>query len=138
MFLIDTNVISEARKQTRANIGVTEFFTNAADTGDALYLSVIAIGELRRGVELIRHRGDAAQAQRLDEWLSVVIDQYREMILSFDSDAAQVWGRLRVPNPEHELDKQVAAIALVNGLTIVTRKVMHFQGTGATVRNPFQ
>ena len=138
MFLIDANVISEARKQTRANTGVTEFFRNAEDNGDALYLSVIAIGELRRGVELIRHRGDAAQAVRLDEWLSVVIDQYREMILPFDSDAAQVWGRLRVPNPEHELDKQIAAIALVNSLTVVTRNASHFSGTGVAVLNPFR
>jgi toxin FitB len=138
MYLIDTNVISEARKQSRANAGVTEFFKRTAERSDALYLSVLTIGELRRGVELIRHRGDSAQALQLDAWLQVVLNEYRELILPFDHDAAQVWGRLRVPNPEHELDKQVAAIALVNGLTVVTRNTAHFQATGVGVLNPFR
>jgi predicted nucleic acid-binding protein len=66
-----------------------------------------------------------------------MLDQYRDNILCFDAEAAQVWGRLRVPHPEHELDKQVAAIALVNGLTVVTRNAADFANTGVKVRNPF-
>ena len=69
MYLIDTNVISEARKATRAHPGVSAFFREAADRGDALYLSVVTLGELRRGVELIRHRGDVTQANLLESWL---------------------------------------------------------------------
>jgi len=138
VYLIDTNVISEARKGARANPGVMAFFGQAADRGDALFLSVITVGELRRGVELIRHRGDAQQALTLESWLTGVLDQYRQFILDFDVEAAQVWGRLRVPHAEHEIDKQIAAIALVNDLTVVTRNTADFAGTGVRLLNPFQ
>ena len=113
------------------------FFGDAVVRQEALYLSVVSIGELRRGVELIRHRGDMQQAQLLGNWLSDVLDQYRNNILPFDIDAAQVWGRLRVPDAGHEIDKQIAAIALINGLTVVTRNTADFAGTGVSVRNPF-
>ena len=61
----------------------------------------------------------------------------RENILTFEAEAAQVWGRLRVPNPGHELGKQIAAIALVNDLTVVTRNTADFEGTGVKLINPF-
>ena len=63
--------------------------------------------------------------------------QFGDNILAFDSDAAQVWGLLRVPRADHELDKQIAAIALVNDLTIVTRNIADFEGTGVRLVNPF-
>ena len=137
MYLIDTNVISEARKQGKADAGVRAFFDKASRDDEALYLSVITLGELRRGVELIRHRGDKQQASLLEAWMDTVVDQYGERILGFDADAAQVWGRLRVPHAEHELDKQIAAIALVHDLTVVTRNTADFAGTGVRMLNPF-
>ena len=137
MYLIDTNVISEARKKEKANPGVTRFLRDSAAQGQQLYLSAISVGELRRGVELIRHRGDRQQAALLDTWLDGVLDHYSKHILAFDGVAAQVWGRLRVPHPEHELDKQIAAIALVNALTVVTRNTADFAGTGVDLLNPF-
>jgi len=135
--LIDTNVISEARKKSKANPGVIDFFNRVASAGALVYLSVITVGELRRGVELIRLRGDAEQAGLLEDWLSAVLEQYADKVLAFDADAAQVWGRLRVPNPEHALDKQIAATALVHDLTVVTRNSADFAGTGVKVMNPF-
>ena len=66
MYLIDTNVISEARKRTRADPGVNDFFAQAAAADEPLYLSAVTVGELRRGVELIRYRGDGAQADVLE------------------------------------------------------------------------
>ncbi len=137
MYLIDTNVISEARKRSRANPGVIDFFNRVASAGDPVYLSVITIGELRRGVGLIRQRGDTEQAGLLEHWLSAVLEQYSDKVLAFDADAAQVWGRLRVPKPEHALDKQIAATALVHDLTVVTRNGSDFAGTGVKVMNPF-
>ncbi len=137
MYLIDTNVISEARKKSRANPGVIDFFHRVASAGDPVYLSVITVGELRRGVELIRLRGDAEQAGLLEDWLAAVLEQYADKVLAFDADAAQVWGRLRVPNPEHALDKQIAATALVHDLTVVTRNSADFAGSGVKVMNPF-
>jgi toxin FitB len=137
MYLIDTNIISEARKKANANPGVAAFFEKAIASGEPVYLSAISVGELRRGVELIRHRGDTVQAELLEAWLSCILEQFAENILPFDADAAQVWGRLRVPDPDHELDKQIAAIALVNDLTLVTRNTADFKDTGVKLQNPF-
>lgn len=137
MYLIDTDVISEARKGDNANVGVRAFFSRATGDDIALFLSAITIGELRQGVELIRHRGDENQAQRLGRWLSRVTNEYADAILPFDHETAQVWGRLRAPHPENPLDKQIAAIALIYDLTVVTRNVAHFTPTGVRLLNPF-
>ena len=137
MYLIDTNVISEMRKGARANLGVRDFFATAVSEGLPAYVSVVTIGELRRGVELIRHRGDIGQAGTLDVWLAQILVEYQDCILEFGEEAAQVWGRLRVPHPENALDKQIAAIALVHDLTVVTRNDKDFARTGVRFRNPF-
>lgn len=135
MYLIDTNVISEARKGRRANPGV-QAFLRSADSGD-IYLSVQTIGEIRRGLENIRNRGDIAQAQLLEGWLALVLTEYADRILDFDADCAQVWGKLMSPHPQHPIDKQIAAIALIHDVTVVTRNVDDFKGTGARAHNPF-
>ena len=137
MYLVDTDVISELRKRGKANKGVTKFFRDAARDETALYLCAVTIGELRRGVELIRHRDDVAQAQLLDDWLQLILREYHDNILPLDADAAQVWGRLRVPHPENALDKQIAATALIHDLTLLTRNEKHFAGTGVKLLNPF-
>jgi toxin FitB len=59
-------------------------------------------------------------------------------VLTFDSDAAQLWGRLRVPHPEHAIDKQIAAIALLHELTVGTRNTTDFLVTGVRLLNPFE
>lgn len=137
MYLIDTNVISEARKGRTSNPGVTAFFRRCAEDGSPLWLSVVTVGELRRGVDLIRHRSDMAQADKLEAWLSKLVKDYRDSILPFDLDAAQIWGRLRVPHPENSLDKQIAATALLHDLTVVTRNTADFEATGVRLLNPF-
>lgn len=137
MYLIDTNVISELRKKENINSGVKDFFTQAAFNNAPMYISVVTIGELRRGIELIRHRGDSAQSQMLEQWLNVIIEEYDEHILEFSQEAAQVWGALRVPHHENAIDKQIAATALVYDLCVVTRNVEDFKTTGAKVINPF-
>jgi len=137
VFLIDTNVISEVRKRERADPGVAAFFRDIASNQEAVFLSAVTVGELRRGAEIIRHRGDRPQAQQLEAWLEELLREYHDRVLSFDADAAQVWGRLRAPNPQHVIDKQIAAIALINDLTVVTRNVGDFANTGVKLRNPF-
>ena len=137
MYLIDTNVISELRKKTRANRGVISFFQKINDSKQEIYLSVISIGELRRGIELIRHRGDIEQAKLLENWLERLLSDYSEKILELDTVSAQLWGRLRIPNPENSIDKQIAAIALVHDLIVVTRNITDFDSTGVATFNPF-
>lgn len=137
MYLIDTNVISEARKGPRAHPGVRRFFRQASTAGTPLFLSVVTLGELRRGVELIRHRGDTAPAAVLEAWLDLVLQGYGDSILPLDADAAQVWGRLRVPSPEHPIDKLIAATALIHDLTVVTRNTADFLPTPVRCLNPF-
>src|SRR5688500_14048864 len=98
VYLIDTNIISEARKGSLANPGVQAFFRQAMKMGTGVFLSVMTVGELRRGIDHIRHRGDTVQANCLDAWLTMVVDEYHDYILPIDQDIAQVWGRLRVPH----------------------------------------
>ncbi len=137
MYLIDTNVISELRKRGRADRGVIDFFHRAAEEHAGLYLSVVTVAELRRGVELIRHRGDLPQAGRLEDWLDGMLRDYSQNILGVDEEIGQLWGRLRVPGAEQALDKLIAATALIHDLIVVTRNVADFKGTGARVLNPF-
>jgi predicted nucleic acid-binding protein len=135
VYLIDTNVVSEARKGKKANPGVLKFFqtTNA----NALYLPVQTLGEIRRGLENLRQRGDLPQAMKLEKWLDLVVNDYADRILGFDEECAQVWGRLMSPHHEHPIDKQIAAIALIHDLKVVTRNVNDFRGTGVGLVNPF-
>ena len=137
MYLIDTDVISEVRKEEKANAGVRQFFADADRDNVPMYLSVVTIGEMRQGVEIIRHRGDESQARVLERWLERVIDRFEDAILSFDQETAEIWGRLRVPNRENPLDKQIAATAIINELAVVTRNIAHYAPTGVGLLNPF-
>ncbi len=137
MYLIDTNVISELRKKERANTGVQGFFKMLVEKETPGFISVVTIGELRRGIEMIRRRGDKVQADKLEEWFITLLEDYSDRILNFTSEEAQVWGCLQVHHHENALDKQIAAIALTNGLTLVTRNTDDFINTGVELLNPF-
>jgi predicted nucleic acid-binding protein len=138
MYLVDTDVISEARKGGATNPGVVDFFRSARLERTGLFLSVITVGEIRHGVERIRHRGDELQAQRLERWLNSLLEQFADHILPFDADCAQLWGRLRVPDATNPIDKQIGATALIHGLTVVTRNISHFRCCGVPAQSPFR
>jgi len=137
MYLLDTNVVSELRKKSKVNKGVKAFFSKVAHEEASLYISAITIGELRRGVELIRHRGDDDQALMLENWLNNIVMNYKDNILEFSEAEAQVWGKLRVPHHENAIDKQIAATALTYNLELVTRNISDFDTTGVNLINPF-
>jgi predicted nucleic acid-binding protein len=135
MFLIDTNVLSERRKGRNADAGVVEFFRDAKNE---VFLPVQVAGEIEGGIERLRQRGDHPQAHILEKWFQLVLGEFSEHFLAFDLECAKVWGSLIGVNEQHSIDKQIAAIALMHDLTIVTRNTAHFRGTGARLMNPFQ
>lgn len=135
MFLIDTNVLSELRKGGQCNVGVREFFGSTAKSD--LYIAVQTVGEIMRGLENLRHRGSSKQAALLQAWLDLILSDYVDRHLDFDLHCAQVWGMLMSPQAAHPIDKQIAAIALVYDLTVVTRNTSDFTSTGVRLKNPF-
>ena len=138
MFLIDTDVVSELRKKNRADKGVLNFFQQYQVESDRCFVSSITLGELRRGVELIRVRGDLQQAELLERWLVQVRSDFANRILPIDLDVAELWGKLRVPNATNSIDKLISATALINTLMVVTRNIKHFEKTGVPVLSPFE
>lgn len=133
-YLLDTNVISELRKGKRAESSVSNWFGGLAD--QEIYLSVLTIGEIRRGVESVRRR-DPDSAAALDSWLSRVAETHRDRILPVDRAIAEEWGRMNVPDPLPVVDGLLAATAKIVGLTLVTRNVADVEATGVELLNPF-
>jgi predicted nucleic acid-binding protein len=133
-YLLDTNVIAELRKEARADAHVTAWFADLAD--EEIFLSVLTIGEIRRGIESVRRR-DPDSAATLDRWLSSLSEAHGDRILPIDDVIAGEWGRMNVPDPLPVVDGLLAATARVLGLTLATRNVADVEGTGVELCNPF-
>lgn len=133
-FLLDTNVVSELRKGPRADRKVAAWFAGL-ESGE-LFLSVLVVGEIRRGIERIRRR-DPKSAQALDRWLSGLSAGFEDRILPVDRRVAEEWGRMNVPDPVPVLDALMAATAKVHGLVLATRNVKDVASTGVRTVNPF-
>ena len=134
-FLLDTDVISELRKGERADSNVLEWFSTLED--EEILLSVLTIGEIRRGIESIRLR-DRDAAAALDGWLHRLVAQYGDRILPVDQSIADEWGRFNVPDPIPVIDGLLAATAKIHGLTLATRNVRDVGRTGVRLVNPFE
>lgn len=137
-YLLDTNVVSELRKigDGKADARVAAW----VDTEDAesFFISAITILELERGVLGIQRR-DAAQGARLRAWLdNHVRPEFAGRILPIDDQIAMRCAHLHIPDRRNEVDALIAATALVHGLTVATRNVQDFEGTGVVVVNPWQ
>ncbi|WP_353193905.1 type II toxin-antitoxin system VapC family toxin [Pandoraea pnomenusa] len=137
MYLLDTNVISECRKAGGGDEGVQRFIRLTDRRRARRYLSVITLGELQRGVSLLRYRNDKCQAALIESWLETLRRDHAQDILPVDLRVSNVWARLRVPHQQHPVDKLIAATALVHQLVVVTRNVKDFADTGVEVYNPF-
>lgn len=133
-YLIDTNVISELRKGGRADSGVKSWFEALAD--EEVFLSVLTIGEIRRGIESIRRR-DLEGAAALDSWLGRIYEAHRDRVVPIDRAIAEEWGRMSAPDPLPVVDGLLAATAKVSGLTLATRNVGDIMRTGVELVNPF-
>ena len=133
-FVLDTNVVSEVRKGTRANEGVMRWLS-LVDVED-LYLSVLVIGEVRQGIGGLRRR-DPFQAGRLESWLAELRQAYDGSILPVDMDVAEEWGRMNAPDPISSRDGLMAATAKARGMTFVTGNIADVERTGVSLLNPF-
>ncbi len=133
-FLIDTNIVSEVRKGTRCDANVASWYASIEDSD--LYLSVLVLGEIRKGIELARRR-DPAKAETLEAWAREVDTAFGERILPIDSFVADEWGRMSALRPIPVIDGLLAATAKVQRMTLVTRNDADVAGLGAKVLNPF-
>lgn len=135
MYLLDTNVVSELRKASKADRRVVAW----AEQTDVLFMhiSVISVLEIRMGI-LSLQRKDKEQANVLNNWLSrQVIPGFAERVLSVDLLVALRCAELHVPDPRSDRDSLIAATALAHGLTVVTRNIKDFQPTGVMTLNPW-
>jgi predicted nucleic acid-binding protein len=142
MYLLDTNVISELRKERRPGIGPAKIDRRvqawaSSAVPQSLFLSVISIVELEIGLHLLERR-DPSQAVLLASWIRHrVLDSFAGRILSVDLPVAERCATLHVPDPVEDRDSLIAATALVHGMTVVTRNVAHFKRTGVEILNPW-
>jgi len=135
MYVLDTNVVSELRKASRADSKVTAWASKVA-TG-TLYVSAITLLELELGILSVERR-DHSQGAMLRVWMqSHVLPAFDGRVLSVDTAVALQCARLHVPDRRAERDALIAATAIVHGMTVVTRNVNDFEGTGATLINPW-
>ena len=133
-YLVDTNVLSELRRRD-PDVNVVRWMADRPAT--TLYLSVLTLGELRKGVEGLPE-GD--RKRRLSDWLEVELRTFfAGRILPVDGTVADRWGRLlaHAGRPLPAIDSLLAATALARGLTLVTRKLGDFQHPDLTVLDPW-
>jgi predicted nucleic acid-binding protein len=133
MYLLDTNVVSELRRQ-RPHGAVLAWLQAVEDAH--LHLAAVTLGEIQAGIELTREQ-DPGKARVLETWLDQVSQSFN--ILPMDGAAFRCWARLmhRQSDTLYE-DAMIAAIAKVHQLTVVTRNTRDFQGFGVELLNPFE
>lgn len=133
MFLLDTVIISEIRKK-QPDSGVIEWLSS--QPGSQLYLSVVTLGEIERGIER-RRKTEPAFAATLAAWLESLTLLYADRILPITPAIVRRWGRLSAQIGNDSADLLIAATGLAHHLTVVTCNVSHFEPTGIAVVNPF-
>lgn len=133
MILLDTVILSELRKRAPSAAVVNWL---KAHKDNELFISVVSIGEIERGIEK-RRRADPAFAETLTTWLNDLLRHYADRILPITPEIARRWGALSAQIGNESADLLIAATALHHGLTVATRNVRHFTPTGVATINPF-
>ena len=135
MFLLDTVVLSELRKPPQQRSRNLVHWIGEVPSQD-LFVSVLTIGEIERGIERQRHL-NAPFAENIAFWLDMILRAYEGRILAVDVAVARRWGRLSHRIGNKGLELAIAATALEHGLTVATRNVSDFEPTGVATLNPF-
>jgi toxin FitB len=133
-YLIDANVVSEVRKGSKCNPHVAAWFDPIDD--ESIYLSVIVLAEIRKGIEQARPK-QPAKARALETWLCTLHRSFAERILPIDHAVADEWGRMSAKRSVPTVDALLAATAKVHGMTLATRNTADVADLGANVVNPF-
>ena len=131
-YLLDTNVVSEIRRDRDERVRAWANDVAHAD----LYLSVLTLGEIRKGIEALRTR-DPKQAEVFARWLGDLHKRFTSRVLAVDERVAEEWGRLNAATPRNTVDSLIAATARVHGLTVATRNTGDFEGCDAQLVNPW-
>ena len=132
MYLVDTNVVSEARRGTAEAVD----WLRSVDPS-TVHLSTLTLGEIMRGIALKR-RSDPATADRLSEWLRTLQRRHASRILPVSDAVSLEWGRIAAIRPRGDIDGLIAATAIVHGFIVVTRNVADFEDAGASVISPWE
>ena len=133
MYVLDTNVLSALRRPDRAP-QVAQWLRSKPE--DQLFLSVITIGEIERGIAQQESRNPSF-AEDLRYWIDRTTLLFADRLLSFGADDARIWGQLSARLGHNGADLQIAATALVHGATVVTGNVSDFEPTGVQIEDPF-
>ena len=132
--LVDTNVVSELKRGRNADPNVVAWFSKVPN--ENVFTSVIVLGEVRRGIELMARR-DKPQAAALERWYASVRARLANRVLAVDEPVMMMWSRISAPDMLPAYDGLIAATALVHGLTVVTRNALDYQRAGVDVINPW-
>jgi predicted nucleic acid-binding protein len=133
-YLLDTNVVAELRKRERGNAQLRSWFETVES--HELFVSVVTVGELRRGIELLSRR-DAHAAAAIARWLRTLLEGFGDRILPIDRTVAEEWGRLTAGPGVSPIDGFLAATARVHRLTLVTRNTKDTRHVDVHTINPF-
>lgn len=136
-YLLDTNIVSELRKVGDGKADVNVVAWVGREDAASFFLSAITILELERGILGVQRR-DTRQGARLRTWLdNHVRPEFAGRIIAIDDVVATRSAHLHIPHRRNEVDALIAATALIHGLTVVTRNVKDFEGTGAIIVDPW-
>jgi hypothetical protein len=133
-YLLDTNILSETRKK-QTDERVLSFLSAAEPS--ALYISVLTLGELRKGV-VLKKRSDADAAKKLAAWVDGLEFSFSDRILGISAATATLWGELSAQRPRPVVDTLLAATAIVHELTFVTRNTSDVQDIDLKLLDPWK
>lgn len=133
MFLLDTNIVSELRRN-RPHGGVVEWVRSVPAA--SLHIAAVTAGEIQAGIELTRD-GDLAKANEIEAWLDSILASVN--VVDASADVFRIWAKLMHRRPDHHIeDALIAATALHSGMTVATRNTKHFKQFGVGILNPFE